>query len=127
MTETTTNVFKGNLGFYPCSFETMKKLKEINKYFHWMEGRKTQIERMMRKLPHNRLKKYPVLDKNGVFTGFEYKPWVQPEVCEYPSGLYNNVQRARTPKLTAESVVPLDWTEEHIDNLVEKMRALFPR
>lgn len=122
-TATATPVFKGKLGFYPCTYEVSKKLRELNKYYFWMLGIQRSIEFKMKKQPQNRFTYLRTANKDGL----RRVPWVKPEVHEIPSEVHGISLRARTPQFTADAVKPLPWDEAHIDALLTEARKYYAK
>jgi hypothetical protein len=133
-------VHRGRWGFYPCSFEVFRALKEL--YRHWRKAQHAAAvwRRWYRKLPHNRVRRQCLRDAAGRRIGHG-PPIPVPEpalpafTCrkvELPSGRFEvfladedveaAYRLARYPKPTAEEVVPLPLTEEKIRALYEKYR-----
>jgi hypothetical protein len=112
-------VYEGRWGFYPCDYETYRKIKLLHKWY-WEAIRDwANWCRWERKEPQNRVIKRKVKDSKGNTVGREVVgPKPEPVVCPHflrngkPSpwygveshGLGTYYAMARYPKKTAEEV-----------------------
>jgi hypothetical protein len=133
-------VHRGRWGFYPCSFEVFRALKELNRLWQRARHDAEVWRRWYRMLPHNRVRRPRLRDAAGRRIGYG-PPVPVPEpalpTCfcrkvELPSGRFEVVladegveaayRLARYPKPTAEEVVPLPLAEEKIRAMHETYR-----
>ncbi len=125
-------VFQARLGFYPCAYETYRKLKMLNYYCSLWERADRKHYFWSRKLPHNRVTW--VLDTDSPTTKWKAVPKPEPKCCPMLDKdtryiISKNFQRARMPKADAASVNQLSMTLTEIDKLlasVEKWHAENP-
>lgn len=78
---------QGKYGFHPCTWETYKKLKEINKALTKAKHQKAAWERWERKQPQNRVMRPKLRDSNGRVVGYMapipiLEPYLCPIFCE---------------------------------------------
>jgi hypothetical protein len=75
-------MIKGRYGWYPCDWETFKKLKELNKALTKARHQKAAWERWYRKMPHNRVMRTKLKDSNGRTVGYAAPvPMPEPKLC----------------------------------------------
>lgn len=83
MSTVTNNTHQSRWGFHPCSKETSKKLRYMNRAYDKALHMAAVWERWDRKAPHNRVEKRPIKDDQGNRVGTEIVgPWKEPEICE---------------------------------------------
>ena len=127
MNETTTQtVFQSKWGFHPCSREVLKKLKQLQVYTMHNVHQEARLERWLRKQPQNRVINR---DEMGLLIPKRErrknpKPWAKPELHSIPY-VVSQIDNARMPKLTAEAVKPLKWTEDEIDEMLAQARLWY--
>lgn len=112
---TATPVFQSKHGFHPFDFPTLKKLREINKLYHWREDQIRSFWHKEKKLPHNRFTYKKTA--NGVVK----TPWVRPEMPEIPYVGYI-IEEGRHGQTTPEMVKPISMTVAEIDAVLEEAR-----
>lgn len=142
-------IHKGRWGFYPCSYETYRKLKELNKLYTKALHQLADWKRWYRKQPQNRVFRCPKRNEDGHVIGWNTKPRPEPELhplflikekylehwfdgVYYKSGISmdrvnlskhhinDDYYKARFPKQDKESVKPLSINLQMIDELYEK-------
>lgn len=75
-------IYQGRWGFYPCDWETYRKLKELNKALTKARHQKAAWERWNRKMPHNRVMRAKLKDSSGRTVGYAAPvPMPEPELC----------------------------------------------
>lgn len=137
-------VFEGKFGFYPCDYETFKKLKELKKAYWQTVYKLGAWFRWNAKLPENRVRTRRTKDAVGRVSGREIVgPWEEPQFCPAfgkpagrhwnmkttvpqhlsDHGILNAFEFARMPKKTAEEVTPLKISEDQINKLLEEVRS----
>lgn len=140
-------VHKGRWGYYPCSYETYLKLKELYQYYLLSLTRRAEWTRWARKQPQNRVIRRWLRDSQGRRNGYEIvgqreEPKLIPlltskqPVKDYLGkdlGVENvvvtstpieiNYRRARFPVSEANAVQPLTMTETEIDQILESLRS----
>lgn len=127
---------QGKFGFYPCEWETYRKLKRLN--FLSLEHRKVfkRHERWELKLPHNRIQRKWTRNEAGQkISCVPGEPITEPRKgCDELNGfvkegmfglipirkiIFDDYRKARYPQAKAEFVVPLKLSEQKIDQLLE--------
>lgn len=138
---------QGKWGYYPCDWETYRKLKAINlAYFKALKS-KRRWERWDAKDPKNRICRGKLKDSSGKVVGYQAPhPMPEPEICpifckkvtkkvfqdrygkydkkgfdvsyiEIEDSPYEDYRNARYPKATAEEVKPLFMSMDRINRL----------
>ena len=114
-TVATQNVVKGKFGFYPCEWETYRKLKRLN-YLAFLHRKAEKAHaRWENKDPKNR---FAVEPKQGCPRLRERVKTGKWETTPLVDIIYNDYREARYPKATAEEVKPLFLSNEQIDELL---------
>ncbi len=132
-------VHKGKYGYYPCDFETYRKLKEINKHFEKEKHQVGNWNRWAAKLPKNRLlRRWLRNDKNqriGVeILGPKPEPILSRIFSDIKTFAYGRnlaqftrqdipyeYSKARYPKSRPEDVLPLLITQSEIDTILARI------
>lgn len=135
MTETKSNVCKGKFGFYPCDWETYRKLKRLNMIS--LEHVKVckKHDRWENKLPKNRVSKRWISNEAGQKIGYEkgepipeprkgceslyaliqVGKWIQLPITKL---IFDDYKKARYPQSEEVMVLPLKFSNEEIDKLL---------
>lgn len=135
MSTTLATTFKGRWGYYPCSYETYRKLKRLN----WLALQALKVDKQWNrwdaKMPHNRFFRKRIKDENGRVIGREWAldengnkiPWPEPNTFKgvFPSSLEADYRSARYPAPTPEAVKPLQTDEEAIDSCLAKAESWY--
>jgi hypothetical protein len=122
---------QGKYGYYPCDWDTYRKLKAINfAYSKALHGKK-QWERWERKDPKNRVIRVKLKNSAGQVVGYQAPiPMSEPPICPVfckkinfdkvviSDSLYDDYRRARYPKPIPEAV-------EHLKNNLETINWLY--
>jgi len=136
-----TEVHQSKYGFHPCSVETCRKLKKINKAFEQGLHQHSAWVRWMNKKPHNRIVRAWKRNEKGQRIGFDIvgnsvepvinnlmksllktvPAWakIMPQYCR--SGVLDitkEYRNARMPVSSPDQVKPLSITNEQIDNFL---------
>jgi hypothetical protein len=106
-------------GFYPCEYDTYRKLRRLN-FLRLLSLRQdARYERWARKLPHNR-----ILRKRGrvVYENGKTVPCPEPAkgMTKLFDGIEEEYKRARYPKQTIEAVQKLNLSVADIDTKLEE-------
>lgn len=124
-------VHKGRWGFYPCDYETYRKIKELHKWYYQAVRDWANWCRWERKDPKNRVIRKYHRDKDGNKVGYEIVgPRPEPPVCPHfydgklrswcgpdEFGIVAAYRNARYPKPTEKDVVP--FSESKLDFLMK--------
>jgi len=136
-TDITTNInnatYQGKWGYYCISYETFKKLRELNKWYHmtlrdlgrWVRWNRKTIHR------YGAEPKYChtfVLDKADLRShvnkeGYTVYRWYPKTCMDY--GICGAYQLARMPKKTVEEVEHLEISEDLINRLHSEASVFF--
>lgn len=120
--ESKMEVHQGRLGFYPCTYETYRKLKKLNYYCDLWYRAKRKHYYWSRKLPHNRVTW--VLDTDSPTTTWKGIPLPEPKCCSFldehdvRACVANNYHLARMPSKRSEDVKHLSMSISDIDKLL---------
>ena len=147
------NVFKGRWGYYPCSYETFKKIKFLNTVYLQALQMAARWRRWKRKDVKNRVVRKRIRDKDGSVIGYEPPvEWPEPAICEvfsekkklhqhwdkngnfYKDGFLDDVvktwpdmfaisRHARYPASNEEAVKPLKLTDQEINDLYDRAKS----
>jgi len=78
----TTQIFQSRFGYHPCSYETFKKLKFLNKIYYQALHSTAAWRRWKRKDPHNRIMRRKIRNEQKQVIGYEEpKPMPEPLIC----------------------------------------------
>lgn len=120
-TVVTEGVYQGRFGFYPCDYETYRKLKRLNFLLLKSRIQAAAQERWDRKQPQNRVIRYRVGKMNPVFSE---RPRPRPLGIKISkndaAAIEIDYRNARYPKPTAENAHPLRLNHQQIDDLLER-------
>ena len=125
---TQTSVHKGRWGWYPTSFQTYLKLKELNKQVLREKRQLATWERWNRKDPQNRVIR-PKLRRDGQVVGYGAPvPRPEPPVDDKIPSRYVadcievDYANVRHPQPSESDVRLLKLSEEEIDRLYQKLK-----
>lgn len=136
------NVHKGRFGYYPCDYETFKKLKALHKLAWKALYETAAFNRWYRKEPQNRVIRKKIRNSAGQVVGYA-APVARPQPqLTSPFGLFglggnsgfaglapeledviSDYRNARMPRKTPEEVRPLRLSMAQIDEFLAKAAA----
>ena len=116
--------------FYPCDYDTYRKLKELNYIGSYTGHAETAHRRWSAKLPHNRIWKKGEYKKNSkkevIATISEPIYKMEPPVASRKLLWYgNDYSLSRYPKASEDEVKPLAASIEQIDDALAAARLWF--
>lgn len=136
MSNLTLGVYRSRFGYHPCSRETAKKFRTINRVYMKALRMQAAWERWNNKLPENRKGKEPARcttpagrekgirkDGGGLLFEWTYKwpgngkrPY---RISKLGEDFLEMSRQARKPQPSPEAVTPLKYSEAQIDRLYD--------
>lgn len=133
--------FASKWGFHPCDYQTFSKLKALHRaYWEAVYGLGDWF-RWNAKQPQNRVHRRKIKDAMGRVSGKEtVGPWNEPTYCPIfgtpthkniwltmpqhlkDHGIIADYQNARMPKASPDQVVPLNLSDERINELYDQLQ-----
>lgn len=117
-------VYKSKHGYHPCSYETMRKLRQLGFYYMATLHQDARRARWDAKKDVNRVRKVANFTDGQPFR-WDRIPIPEPITFNLPGSIWAVTKVCRTPQQTPDDVASLPWTEAEIDGMVDAARAWY--